>query len=145
MVAKTFPKTHPRAGNKTGFKAAIKNKTKKHTIRGNFAFWSKRIDKINAGEAILSIRQWSGIPYYSKQVEIGRCTKLGYEKIIINTKVPVIAFDVTLKEEIRNFISNTFFNKLAKNDGLSRKDFDDWFPKTISGIIIHFTGLKYCK
>lgn len=47
---------------------------KLHTIRANFPLWEKRIAEVQRGEACLSVRQWSGSPYKSPQVEIGCLT-----------------------------------------------------------------------
>lgn len=65
-VSEFFPKTHNKAGLPTGFINAISNKTKLHTIRGNYDLWAKRFEKINKGEAVLSVRYWSGKPYNSR-------------------------------------------------------------------------------
>ena len=88
-LSKNFPKTHKRAGEKTNFsqklQLGIKNipnsvmydeecdlvmDRKIHTIRSNFDLWSKRIEQVQKGEAILSIRYWSGKPYNSPQIKI---------------------------------------------------------------------------
>lgn len=96
-LSKVFPATHPRKGEQTYFKeqfeiaigkiagvqildengryfSAILN-PKLHTIRANYELWRKRFEQIERGEACLSIRQWMGKPYASKQQEIARLTK----------------------------------------------------------------------
>src|SRR3954469_18122827 len=85
-VSEKFPKTHPRSGHDTEFANKILDRTKIHTIRGNYPFWSKRIDAINRGEAILSIRQWTGKPYNSPQIEIHTLYRgqVEYQPIKIN-------------------------------------------------------------
>ena len=72
IISKHFPKSHPRAGEPTEFLQKIEDYDKVHTIRANYDFWKKRFEKIVKGEAYLSIRVWSGVPYKSKQVEIYR-------------------------------------------------------------------------
>jgi hypothetical protein len=84
-LSKTFPATHPRAGNKTYFEESIKrgvgcpdctkvrNPTscyycgkagkKIHTIRANHALWKTRIDEVTAGRAVLVLCEWNGKPY----------------------------------------------------------------------------------
>lgn len=87
MLSKTFPAYHPRKGEPTDFRLALKNTLdfwrydlspvdmlycKLHTIRANYLLWKKRFEKIERGEACLSIRQWEGKPRRSKTVEIAR-------------------------------------------------------------------------
>ena len=82
-LSQVFPVTHIRKGEPTGFKdkflAAIGKAEgdwlKLHTIRANYALWLERFDEIEAGKACLCIRQWTGKPYCSKQVEIAVLTK----------------------------------------------------------------------
>ena len=51
------------------------NFPKIHTIRTNYQLWEKRINEVQEGNAVLSIRQWSGKPYRSKQTTILNLTK----------------------------------------------------------------------
>lgn len=143
-VSNQFPKTHPRAGQDTGFVAAIKNlfgdhQTKIHTIRCNYPLWAKREKEINEGRAILSIRYWSGKPYGSKQIEICRLEKIGVQELVFrfgDFNMPKISnSDLLLPHE-----------DLAKNDGLSPRDFCYWFKKydfSKPMAIIHFTNFRY--
>lgn len=137
-LAKTFPANHFRAGEPTNFKEKVLSRDKMHTIRTNYNFWVKRIQKINNGEGYLSIRQWEGKPYNSKQVEIARFTYLGYEKINISTK--------SIKINAKRITKSTI-KKLAENDGLTTSEFYDWFkPENRpikDAIIIHFTNFRY--
>jgi hypothetical protein len=139
-VSKEFPKTHAKAGKDTGFVKNITKlfsveNTKIHTIRANFNLWHKRAKEINEGNAILSIRYWSGKPYNSKQVEICRLEKIGIEKL----------------EDPTNFVFAPIEGKifaweeLAKNDGLSFDDFCEWFKVRTNNpmAIIHFTDFRY--
>jgi hypothetical protein len=152
-VSRVFPKTHPRSGERTGFPSAIinalvigKTECKIHTIRGNYELWKKSADKINAGEAVLSIRYWSGVPYQSKQVEFMELGAIGIERVqILNTSEEM---QIEVEEKECPWIS-----EVAKNDGLSPEDFSNWFfPKKIiknydecvfDGAIIHFTNFRY--
>ena len=139
-VSKTFPKTHKRAGENTGFvwqisKLFTNENTKIHTIRANYDLWEKRAKEINEGKAILSIRYWSHKPYYSKQVEICRLIKIGVQKL----------------EDPTNFVfapidgKTINWDEVAKNDGLSFNDFCEWFKvrKNSPMAIIHFTDYRY--
>ena len=69
-VSEFFPKNHPKEGLPTGFINAISSYKKIHTIRANYELWAKRAEKINKGEAVLSVRYWTGKPYNSKQREV---------------------------------------------------------------------------
>jgi hypothetical protein len=136
MVAKTFQKSHPRFGEPTLFPDHILNGKKIHTIRANYDGWKKKVDAINAGEAILSIRTWSGKPYRSKQ-----------EKILELTEVGIECADVICSLQKVNVIGsfrNRSFENIPENDGLSKEDFFDWFYQDLKDLaIIHFTKFRY--
>lgn len=65
MIAKTFPAYHPKAGQPTGFRDSILMGRKVHTLR------------ITAGGLetgdLISLREWEGKPYASRQIEFARC------------------------------------------------------------------------
>lgn len=136
-VSKTFLMIHPKAGQKTFFRKKILNGEKRHTIRSNFKYWFRIVKLINNGKAILSIRQWSGKPYNSKQIEILKLKKVGYNRVKI-VKDKFIKIDD--REEVDY---NEFIDQLAQNDGLKTDDFKNWFPKHFEGIIIHFKNATY--
>lgn len=157
LVSQYFPKTHPRRGESTGFVEAIQNlfRTDKptmkiHTIRSNYDWWKKRIDEVNAGEAILSIRYWTGKPYNSKHEEILRLTEAGIQKIEFEEMIMTAAPALITKRKglmsvfkVKNGIQ---LSELSKNDGLSLDDFKAWFKGyDLSNpmAIIHFTNFKY--
>lgn len=139
-VSKEFPKTHKRSGESTNFVQEITNlftpkNTKVHTIRANYELWHKRAEKINSGEAILSIRYWIGKPYQTKQVEICRLERIGIQKL----EHP----DYFLYAPIDG--KKIDWEYVAKNDGLSFEDFCEWFKNAGSEpmAIIHFTDFRY--
>jgi hypothetical protein len=145
-LSKTFPKTHKRAGVKTFFQRSIKNGQKIHTIRTGYERWRHNIDKVINGTHIVSLRQWTGVPYHSPQDEIGLYEKdVGYERISM-------AYDPDTKK-VRAVINGKPYNdvkKLAENDGLKWDDFVDFFfgkgahnATLFQGIIIHFTKFRY--
>lgn len=148
-VSEKFPKTHPKSGEPTNFPMSIKHYDKIHTIRGNYDLWAKRFEKINAGEAVLSVRVWEGKPYNSKQREIFRYDyrrKIGIEKLNMDT------FDVGRDDNndvYLNFeVGKTMVSAdlLAKNDGLSYEDFENWFKGydfSRPMAVIHFTDFRY--
>lgn len=168
-VSRKFPTTHKRKGEPTFFVEKIfkglnqimpccwcgygctcskhciidsmQLNPKIHTIRGNYELWNKRIEQVQKGEAILSIRYWSGKPYNSKQVEICQLDKdsgIGVQRYKLN-------------EFVDMFIDNKQFDfrtarLMAKNDGLSFKDFSEWFKNydfSKPMAIIHFTAMRY--
>lgn len=139
-VSETFPKSHSKAGEPTGFVGKIDTKIKIHTIRKNYEWWKKRFDKIEKDEAYLSIRVWVGKPYGkgSTQKEVFQLHKadgIGIEKAISN---------VLDGFEINDFLVTDW--TLAKNDGLPLLDFNLWF-KDVEPLqelaIIHFTNFRY--
>ena len=156
-LSQVFPVTHIRKGEPTGFKdkflAAIGKEDgdwlKLHTIRANYELWKKRFEEIEAGKACLCIRQWSGKPYCSKQVEIVRLTRedgIGIQELKID-KFPVedcTALYGFVNGHTQNH--NEFFETLAHNDGLAFADWYEWFKgydlsKPLA--IIHFTKFRY--
>jgi len=142
-VSEKFPKSHIRAGEYTLFPFQILTKQKKHTIRANYELWEKRFEKINKGEAVLSVRRWAGKPYRSKQVEIcllSNTDKIGIQKLEFDKG----QFNAMLVNGKQYFAHTD--NNIAMNDGLSLKDFEDWFKgydlsKPMA--IIHLTGFRY--
>lgn len=141
-----FPKTHARSGEPTYFREKLITGEKLHTIRANYHLWKKRIDEVNAGEAILSVRYWSGKPYNSKQLRIAEFNKdsgVGVQKLgfyddgdshySFENPYTADSFDVYILE-------------LAGNDGLSLEDFREWFRKydlSKPMAIIQLTKFRY--
>jgi hypothetical protein len=142
-ISKNFPATHPRQGEKTGFSERIENNTKIHTIRGNYEFWKKRMNDIESGIAYLSVREWTGKPYASKQKELFRFHAddgVGCEKL------EMTALGWFIEDYDTNYSNQDF----ANHDGLSIIDFIDWFKGKITidmepMAIIHFTEFRYHK
>lgn len=138
MVSKKFPAYHKKAGLNTNFPYKIINKEKIHTIRANYPLWKKRFVEINNGNACLSIRIWEDKPYKSKQKEIIRLYNydgIGIQKLDQPQKFTFAYIEKCLID----------WEDVAKNDGLSFKDFCEWF-KNVSNepmAIIHFTKFRY--
>ena len=165
MLSRVFPKTHPRAGEDTGFKpkvfASFNNMPcylkKLHTIRANYPLWKERFDEVQRGEAVINLRLWLGEPYRSKTVLIKTLTAddgIGIQKVRINTH------HVCLKNEPEYFCSEVGIvddvyeamlvpsERLANNDGLELQDWLDWFSdydNTQPLAIIHFTPFRYTR
>jgi hypothetical protein len=138
MIAKTFPVHHIRKGQETNFAELIEKEIKKHTLRANYQLWKKRADEINQGIAYLSVRQWSGKPYASNQVELFQQNRLLVEKLQMT---PLGWF-------IEDYDSDYTTVDIASNDGLDIQDFYSWFKGKITidmdpMAIIHFTDFTY--
>lgn len=139
-LSKTFLKGHKREGEPTDFAEKLR-KQKIHTIRGNYLLWSERIGEVMSGAACLSIRQWSGKPYRSKQIELAVLTNkdgVGIQFLNIHPES-----DFTCIIDDAGKISS---ERIANNDGLSLEDWKEWFSRddlkrTMS--IIHFTKFRY--
>ena len=137
MIAKNFLAYHKRAGQSTEFEAKIKAKDKLHTIRPNYEKWKEKIEEVKSGKAELVLKQWEGRPYHSTpnklsiyddkdDVDVSKLTKTA-DGFFVNDTIKV-------EPEI-----------LAKNDGLSLQDFEDWFKvfPTEPMALIHLTGFRY--
>lgn len=140
-MSEKFPITHSRAGEPTYFIRSIKDGLKVHTIRNNYYLWKYRVNEVQSGRAIISLRKWEGKPYNSKQVEIMQLTKddkIGVESLVLSANI--ICGKVGESEEL------IAANRIALNDGLPIEDFKEWF-KGYTGdhllAIIHFTSLRY--
>lgn len=144
-LSKVFPRTHARAGEPTEFREKFLSGEKIHTIRANYILWVRRINDIQAGNAVLSIRQWTGKPYRSKQVEIARLTAKD------GIGIQILSFDKDRDgvPSLKYFnISGKYIDReiLANNDGLTLDDWREWFKgydlsKPMA--IIHFTQFRY--
>ena len=137
MIAKNFLAYHKKAGQSTEFEAKIKDKEKVHTIRPNYEKWKEKIEEVKSGKAELVLKQWEGRPYHSTpnklfifdekdNVEVSKLTKTADGLFVNDTK----------KVEPED---------LAKNDGLSLQDFEDWFKvfPTEPMAILHFNSFRY--
>jgi len=137
IVSTAFPKTHKRAGDQTGFVEKIRNREKLHTIRANYDLWKKRIDEVNSGVAMLSVRVWTGKPYQSKQKEVFQSIA---ERGICIQKLEDPDSDYATADG-----TSIDWEDVAQNDGLSFEDFREWFKDAGSEpmAIIHFTDFRY--
>lgn len=157
-LSKTFMKGHPKEGVPTNFRQKFENALKDpntwlwrkiHTIRGNVPLWEKRIKEVELGEACLSIREWTGRPYASKQVEIARLTKEDGVGMQIISASPIVMKDRAIgiySDDGRTIQSIRDIAILANNDGLSLKDWLEWFKDCKADenlTVIHFTKFRY--
>lgn len=172
-ISPRFPHDHPRNGEPTYFvdKIAIalslalidesseSFSAKLHTCRadsknskkkkGAYEEWKRKIDEVNRGEAILSVRMWSGSAYNrlhdgSHPVEIAQFDKDSgievQELKFLNSNIS----DAVVMSSIEN--PHIKSEMLSKNDGLSLPDFKAWFRKADLSkpiAIIQFTKFRY--
>lgn len=129
----------PEKGTGDSVRASVPERKENPHERGNFPLWEKRIAQIQNGEAVLSVRQWTGKPYQSKQVEIARLTAedgVGIQEL----KLTDLSRPTTINGQ------RIELNLLAKNDGLGFNDWFYWFEKYDLSkplAIIHFTKFRY--
>lgn len=149
-LSSRFPGYHARRGQPTRFAENVVSGRKVHTIRSGYDRWKHNLDKVIRGDFSLSVREWSGRPYNSPQVErTSYCGPVvGYQRIQMNYEPQQDKLEILI--DGRPFGGDVGI--IAGNDGLSVEDFMRWmFPgtrysncQTFDGIIIHFTPLRYC-
>lgn len=168
MIAESFPKWHSRAGEPTYFVDKIQNakvqiinpfwgadllperevKKKLHTFRGDYAKWRKRFDKIERGEACLSVRVWAGVPYRSDQRVICNLSKddgIGLQ--LLQFHEPGKTFTWVGEPHVDG--KRVGVAQFANNDGLTVEDWIRWLleaPKsdlTQDFALIQLTDFRY--
>ena len=147
-LSRLFPTTHSRRGEPTDFASKLASGEKKHTIRKNYDQWKVNAEKMERSKFYLSIRQWSGRPYKSPQVEIAqRNNPIGVQPIELYYHADNDT--ITAKIDGCEWLDADCYT-IAKNDGLSVQDFKEWFfgkdpheDKVFTGVIIHFTDFRY--
>ena len=159
-LSQRFPARHPRSGELTYFDKKVLNAVwdahccttqfpsvgnKLHTIRANYPLWEKRFKQIEAGKAILSVRQWTGKPYCSKQRVI--CNLTAADGIGLQI------LEFTTYPDGRRYLDSAHVDgqfvqsqELAEHDGLDYPEWLAWFRSydlTKPLAIIHFTNFRY--
>ena len=149
-ISKTFFPGHPRAGEATEFREKVLSGTKIHTCRQNYPYWWRQIERIQATDGILCVKQWIDRPYHQP----------GQEPIV---NIPADVVGVQRLQLWRTKTSTSydwialvhgspvFLEVLAANDGLTVEDFKAWFAPAfkkahaeyLEFAIIHFTRLRY--
>ena len=123
-----------------------------HTFRGNFSVWKKRIDAVLAGDAVIVLKYHTLGKYVkgNKQIEFARLDKdsgVGVQEAIYQSEFEQPYDGMAIKCEGGIFRDFPFY-LTAENDGLSQRDFRDWFEKgkydlTKPMACIHFTSFRY--
>ena len=126
-LSRLFPVKHSRKGQPTNYAELLNAGKKLHTIRTNYDLWKINEEKMRTGNYYLSVRQWSGRPYHSKQVEVAQIkTPITVQRIMITNHLD--DEDEPLSAVIDGkLLSHKDCEILAKNDGLSLQDFKEWF------------------
>jgi len=115
-----------------------------HTIRLNYYFW-KQFENQR-----IALFFWDGKPYQkgSKQVVFAEKTIYRVERILKETDgiTPGSPFSMYRLPSVA-YCEQLLLTELAKNDGLSEKEFIEWFAKYPDGHlgILHFTDFEYRK
>lgn len=146
LLSKVFFEGHPKAGQSTNFAQSVKDGSKRHTVRSNYAYWKRKIAALKKQGGTLCIRQWSGKPYRSQQETILEvpASVVGIQKVaIVQTGVNKLSVQVDGRE--------VPISEIAKNDGLNSVEFSEFFApilKTSEGnettfAVIHFTDFRY--
>ena len=138
-LSRCFLANHSKAGEPTNFKEKFLRGEKIHTIRANYPLWEKRIKEVQDGRAVLSVRQWTGKPYRSKQVEIATLTAGS------NVGIQLMELTNDFAECIIGGHHHSYV-AVAKKDGLHPADWLDWFSSYEFSrplAIIHFTKFRY--
>ena len=147
-LSRLFPVKHSRKGQPTNFAKLLNIGEKRHTIRANYDLWKVNEEKMRTGNYYLSVRQWSGRPYHSRQNEIAQVkSPITVQRIQLNYHPDNDAVSAIIDGK---YLTPEQCRGIAKNDGLDIKDFKEWFfgqePKcacTFEGCIIQFTDFKY--
>lgn len=148
MLAHSFPVHHYQKGESTQFYGKALAGTKIHTVRINAKNWAYKIDEVNAGRAIISVRQWSGKPYEkgSDQIELFQMHKCGYELIEKSDTMGIYVVNNFPSYQFVEYQEGFGIGLIPRNDGLTVDEFNSWFAKTDTReylIIIHFTDFRY--
>lgn len=141
MLSKVFTKEHRNAGKPTYFLEKMQAGTKLHTIRLNYDLWKRKADQINAGDMVLSVRQWEAQPYKSQQVEVARLTQLHVQRF-----EAVYGATDTIPRVWVDGCEVVDVEQVAKNDGLELGDWVEFFfnrTNHVEGVILQFTDFMY--
>lgn len=148
MFSTVFPKNHPSAGQPTNFPTLIQQGLKIHSIRSNYELWRDRAICAADGNCILSLRIWEDKPYRSKQVVLKNLHTFQVQKLRFHEGdicMPYIQQNET-KPGCIPMIYPLSIKTLANNDGLSLKDWINWFETydlTKPFALVSFTNHLY--
>lgn len=152
MLSTVFQKGHPKEGKPTGFKESFLQGRKIHTLRLDAkGKWAKDIKDVSEGRKFISVRQWTGRPYNSEQIEIGQLTEgenahgMGLQHFAL--KWSKVGGKVVASMSVDGHLIP--ISEVAAHDGLSEADFLAMFTDNkkdegcTQGVVIHFTNFRY--
>lgn len=164
-LSKTFFPQHPRKGEATEFRGKMLSGDKRHTCRQNYAYWKRRIERIQATDGILSVKQWIGRPYHQPGQEPildVPSDVVGFQRLELRRRgVVTEIYAKGRKGPFENHLAYEWIatvdgrpvpiEALAANDGLTVEDFKAWFApafkkakaEDLEFAIIHFTKFRY--
>ena len=132
MLSKYYPEWHSCKGNKTHFYDKVMAGVKLNTYRVCSENWKNKAFEVYNENAVISVRQWSGKPYASKQIELfklGHNTKFNFCVIKKNDEYADKFTISTTKvlDDIPEISALTDCERLAREDGLTERQFCEWF------------------
>ena len=170
-LAKIFNVPDPKAGKRTGFAEMVKAGKKIHTCRENYPYWKGKIDTLKENGGQLCVREWTGRPYRSTQVDVVELDSslVEVERLDIRRKErPRKKESIYIPEvHLEDFefsiggkpVGADVMQRVAENDGFTRlEDFLIYFDltfrhtppdeeggdtKTLTLAIIHFRPFRY--
>jgi len=145
MLNGVFPAKHKKAGKPTMFADLLYASRKIHSVRVDASgLWAKRVEEVNSGKKLLSVREWTGRPYRSEQRELKMFGRTGMQHITM-AYLPDDALPQCWIDNKRVPVED-----VASNDGLGVEDFVDYFfgkcgckSNVFEGVVIHFTDFRY--
>lgn len=148
LLSKVFFDGHSKAGKPTYFAQSVKDGSKRHTVRSNYAYWERKIAALKKQGGTLCIRQWSGKPYRSPQETILEVPA----SVVCIQKVVIAQIGVNkLSAEVDGY--KVPISEIAKNDGLNSVEFSEFLQPILKAsegnettfAVIHFTNFRYQK
>lgn len=124
---------------------------KVHTFREDYAKWQKRFEKINQGEACLSVRVWAGVPYRSmvKVVRnLGKDDGIGLQLLQFRDPRPYSISKFTWVGMPHVDGKRVGIAEIANNDGLTVEDWIRWLTGSKADLsqdfaLIQLTDFRY--
>ena len=139
-------------GKPTGFKESFLQGRKIHTLRLDAkGKWAKDIKDVSEGRKFISVRQWTGRPYNSEQIEIGQLTEgenahgMGLQHFAL--KWSKVGGKVVASMSVDGHLIP--ISEVAAHDSLSEADFLAMFTDNkqeegcTQGVVIHWTNFRY--
>lgn len=137
-----FPKEHPKAGDRTGFKNNIQVGVMKHCIEDDYEYWHQVMQEVKDNKAYIALMEdFEGVTEETK-VEIKRlycCNNVGLQKL---------EYEGSKQDKSKHFYvrkAQVETEEFALRNGLSKKDLLDLYKDLDKATfaLIQFTGFRY--